>query len=303
MRKVDLVYTRVRTEEKLLLEALRRRDCAVNLVQDSGMVLSMDRQRITEADTVLMRSMSFTRARYLATFLEMKGLRVLNSARTISLCGDKALTSAALAAKGVPMPWSFVAFDEERVESGVAGGLTGGAGPGERVAYSPFWRIVTALVTKPVLGSWGRMVARLDSRTAAEGVLSTRFGTGGAQDHVAMVQQYVDKPGYDLRVYVIGRAVGGLRRRSEHWITNTARGAVPERYEVPVVHAKLAEAAAEAVGGDMVAVDLLETRGGDIYVNEINHCVEFARSIDETGVPLPDLIAEYVASGAGGARR
>ncbi|RKH08572.1 RimK family alpha-L-glutamate ligase [Corallococcus sp. CA053C] len=278
MRKVDLVYTRVRTEEKLLLEALRRRDCAVNMVSDSGMALSMDRQPPSEADTVLMRSMSFTRARYLATFLEMKGLRVLNSARTISLCGDKALTCAALAAKGVPMPWAFVAFDEDSCLEEI-----------ERRGYP--------VVTKPVLGSWGRMVAKLDSRSAAEGVLSTRFGTGGAQDHVALVQEYVDKPGYDLRVYVIGRAVGGLRRRSEHWITNTARGAVPERYEVPVLHAKLAEAAAEAVGGDMVAVDLLETRDGHVYVNEINHCVEFARSIDETGVPLPDLIAEYVVGG------
>ncbi|RKH40148.1 RimK family alpha-L-glutamate ligase [Corallococcus sicarius] len=279
MRKVDLVYTRVRTEEKLLLEALRRRDCAVTMVSDSGRVLSMDRQPASESDTVLMRSMSFTRARYLATFLEMKGLRVLNSARTISLCGDKALTCAALAAKGVPMPWSFVAFDEDACLEEV-----------ERRGYP--------VVTKPVLGSWGRMVAKLDSRSAAEGVLSTRFGTGGAQDHVALVQEYVDKPGYDLRVYVIGRAVGGLRRRSEHWITNTARGAVPERYEVPVLHAKLAEAAAEAVGGDMVAVDLLETRDGHVYVNEINHCVEFARSIEETGVPLPDLIAEYVVGSA-----
>ncbi|NBD11913.1 RimK family alpha-L-glutamate ligase [Corallococcus silvisoli] len=283
MRKVDLVYTRVRTEEKLLLEALRRRDCAVNMVADSGQVLSVDRQRVSDADTVLMRSMSFTRARYLATFLELKGARVLNSARTISLCGDKALTCAALAAKGVPMPWAFVAFDEDACLDAI-----------ETKGYP--------VVTKPVLGSWGRMVARLDSRSAAEGVLAMRFGTGGAQDHVALVQEYVDKPGYDLRVYVIGRAVGGLRRRSEHWVTNTARGAVPERYEVPVVHAKLAEAAAEAVGGDMVAVDLLETRGGDLYVNEINHCVEFARSIEATGVPLPDLIADYVVTGAGGGR-
>ena len=107
------------------------------------------------------------------------------------------------------------------------------------------------------------------------------------------MQQYIDKPGYDLRVYVMGRAVGGIRRRSEHWVTNTARGAVPERYQVPEAHAKLAERAAAAVGADIAAVDLLETRSGEILVNEINHCVEFARSIEITRVPLPELIADY----------
>jgi [lysine-biosynthesis-protein LysW]--L-2-aminoadipate ligase len=138
------------------------------------------------------------------------------------------------------------------------------------------------------------MVARIEARGSAEGILSTRFGTGGAHDHVALVQQYIDKPGYDLRVYVIGAAIGGIRRRSEHWVTNTARGATPERYEVPSLHARLAEQAAEAVGGEILAVDLLETREGGIFVNEINHCVEFARSIEVSGLPLPDLISDYV---------
>ncbi|MBJ6761633.1 RimK family alpha-L-glutamate ligase [Myxococcaceae bacterium JPH2] len=275
MATIDLVYTRLRAEERLIHDALRRRDCVVHMHQDADLVLSLDKRPWSQSDTVLMRSMSFTRARYLATFLEVKGARVLNSARAISTCGDKALTSAALAARGVRQPWSFVAFDEEACLAEI-----------ERRGYP--------VVTKPVLGSWGRMVARIDSRSAAEGILSTRFGTGGAQDHVALVQQYIDKPGYDLRVYVMGRAVGGMRRRSEHWITNTARGAVPERYEVPAAHAKLAEEAAAAVGGDIVAVDLLETREGEVYVNELNHCVEFGRSIELTGIPLPDLIAEHV---------
>ncbi|HSP78491.1 MAG TPA: RimK family alpha-L-glutamate ligase, partial [Myxococcaceae bacterium] len=150
------------------------------------------------------------------------------------------------------------------------------------------------VVMKPVVGSWGRMVARLDSHSAAEGLLSMRFGTGGAAEHVALVQQYIDKPGHDLRVYVVGSAVGGIRRRSEHWITNTARGATAERYEVPASHARLAEQAAAAVGGEIVAVDLLETRGGDILVNEVNHCVEFARSIEVSGIPLPEHIADYI---------
>jgi [lysine-biosynthesis-protein LysW]---L-2-aminoadipate ligase len=274
MKKIDLVYTRLRTEEREILEALRKRDCAVELHQDADLVLPLDAERWPGGSVVLMRSMSLTRSRYLAAILEVKGARVVNSARAIATCGDKILTTLALAAHGVPMPWSFAGFEEEACVAEI-----------ERRGYP--------VVTKPAVGSWGRMVARIDGRSAAEGLMQMRFETGSASDHVALVQQYIDKPGYDLRVYVMGRAVGGIRRRSEHWVTNTARGAVPERYEVPESHAKLAERAAAAVGADIAAVDLLETRDGEILVNEINHCVEFARSIELTRVPLPELIADY----------
>ena len=274
MKKIDLVYTRLRTEERMILEALRERDCAVELHQDANLVLSLDVERWPGGRVVLMRSMSFTRSRYLAAILEVKGARVVNSSRAITTCGDKILTNLALAAHGVPMPWSFAGFEEEACVAEI-----------ERRGYP--------VVTKPAVGSWGRMVARIDGRSAAEGLMQMRFETGSASEHVALVQQYIDKPGYDLRVYVMGRAVGGIRRRSEHWVTNTARGAVAERYEVPESHAKLAEQAAAAVGADIAAVDLLETRGGELLVNEINHCVEFARSIETTRLPLPELIADY----------
>ena len=273
--KVNLVYTRLRTEERMISDALRGRGCGVDLHADAALVLPLDKEPWQGGAPVLMRSMSFTRARYLASILEVKGSRVLNSARAIATCGDKALTTLALAAQDVPMPWSFLGFEEQACVAEI-----------DRRGYPS--------VTKPVTGSWGRMVARMDSRSAAEGLMSMRFEMGGAPDHVGLVQQYVDKPGYDLRVYVMGRTVGGIRRRSEHWITNTARGAMPERYEVPPAHAKLAERAAQAVGGDILAVDLLETRDGQVLVNEINHCVEFARSIEVTGIPLPELMADYV---------
>ncbi|MCK8502625.1 RimK family alpha-L-glutamate ligase [Myxococcus fulvus] len=273
--EVHLVYTRLRTEERMLADALRARGLGVRTHADSELVLPLSRERWQDGGPVLMRSMSFTRARYLASILEVKGSRVLNTAQCIATCGDKALTTLALARAEVPIPWAFVGFEEE-------------------ACVAQMQERGFPVVTKPVHGSWGRMVARVDGVHAAEGMMSMRFEMGGAQDHVALVQQYIDKPGYDLRVYVIGKAVGGMRRRSEHWVTNTARGAVPERYEVPESHARLAEQAARAVGGEMVAVDLLETRTGEVLVNEINHCVEFARSIEFTGIPLPELMADYV---------
>ncbi len=279
MKPIGLVYTRLRTEERMIADALQQRGCAVELYKDAELVLPLARKAPPGGcGLFLMRSMSLTRARYLASILEVQGARVLNDARTITTCGDKVLTTLALAAQGISVPWSFVGFEEGACLEEV-----------ERRGYP--------VVTKPAVGSWGRQVARLDGRDAAEAVLEMRFSMGGAQEHVALVQQYVDKPGYDLRVYVMGRTVGGIRRRSEHWVTNTARGAVPERYEVPPLHAQLAERAAEAVGGGILAVDLLETRQGEVLVNEVNHCVEFARSIELCGIPLPELMADYVLEG------
>lgn len=275
MKRIDLVYSRLRTEERMIRDALQNRGCVVDLHRDDELVLTLDRQRWAHGDLVLMRSMSFTRARYLAAIMENKGSHVVNSSRAIATCGDKIHTTLALIAHDVPVPWAFAGFEEHACISQI-----------ERTGYP--------VVTKPAVGSWGRLVARIDSKSAAEGILSTRFGLGRAQDHVCLVQEYIDKPGYDLRVYVIGTAIGGIRRRSEHWITNTACGAAPEKYEVPAAHARLAERAAAAVGGEIVAVDLLETRDGDVLVNEVNHCVEFARSIDIARIPLPEHIADHV---------
>lgn len=275
MRRIDLVYTRLRTEERLIRDALQNRGCAVDLHRDDELAPTLDRQRCMRGDLVLMRSMSFTRARYLAAIMESKGSRVVNCSRAIAICGDKLHTTLALIAEDVAVPWAFAGFEEHACLSRI-----------EQCGYP--------VVTKPVVGSWGRLVARIDSPSAAEGILSSRFALGRAQDHVCLVQQYIDKPGYDLRVYVIGSAIGGIRRRSDHWVTNTAGGAAAERYDVPATHASLAERAAAAVGGEIVAVDLLETRSGDVFVNEVNHCVEFARSIDATRIPLPEHIADHV---------
>jgi [lysine-biosynthesis-protein LysW]--L-2-aminoadipate ligase len=51
--------------------------------------------------------------------------------------------------------------------------------------------------------------------------------------------------------------------------------------------------AARAVGGGVVAIDLLESEGG-LLVNEVNYTMEFRNSIDTTGVNIPARIVDYV---------
>jgi len=44
----------------------------------------------------------------------------------------------------------------------------------------------------------------------------------------------------------------------------------------------------------VVALDLLETPGGEILVNEVNYTMEFRNSINPTGVDIPARIVDYL---------
>jgi [lysine-biosynthesis-protein LysW]--L-2-aminoadipate ligase len=88
--------------------------------------------------------------------------------------------------------------------------------------------------------------------------------------------------------------IGAIYRYSDHWITNTARGGRAERCPVTPELQQLSAAAARAVGGGVVAIDLLETRDGRLLVNEVNYTMEFRNSIAVTGVDIPGRVVDYV---------
>jgi [lysine-biosynthesis-protein LysW]--L-2-aminoadipate ligase len=104
----------------------------------------------------------------------------------------------------------------------------------------------------------------------------------------------VDKPGRDIRSFVVGdETICAIYRDSPHWITNTARGGVATNCPVTPEINELSLRAARAVGGGVVAVDLLESEEG-LLVNEVNYTMEFRNSIDTTGVNIPAGIVDYV---------
>ena len=117
---------------------------------------------------------------------------------------------------------------------------------------------------------------------------------GSYHHSIFYIQQYVEKQGRDIRSFVIGdECIAAIYRSSDHWITNTARGAVASKCEVTDEVAQVSLAAANAVGGGIVAVDLFESDDG-LLVNEVNYTMEFRNSIDTTGVDIPQVVANYV---------
>ena len=152
------------------------------------------------------------------------------------------------------------------------------------------------VVLKPVVGSWGRMVSKLSDRDAVEAVLEHKTVLGGPSHKVFYVQEYVEKPGRDIRAFVVGdRVVAAIYRESEHWITNTARGGTARNCPLTDELTDVAQRAARAVGGGVLAVDLMESDRG-LLVTEINHTMEFRNSVDTTGVDIPAEVVRFARS-------
>jgi [lysine-biosynthesis-protein LysW]--L-2-aminoadipate ligase len=222
--------------------------------------------------------MSQSRGLAVLHVLEHWGIPVFNSAAVTATCNDKLLTTLALLHADVPTPRTMLAFDAPHAVRGI-----------ETLGYPA--------VLKPVTGSWGRLLARINDRDAAEAVLEHQETLGGFQHHTHYIQQYVDKPQRDIRAFVIGdQTVCAIYRTSEHWVTNTARGAVTSNCPVTPELDRLCIRAAQAVGGGILAVDVLEDAEHGLLVNEINATMEFRNSIVPTGIDIPSLMLEYVLS-------
>jgi [lysine-biosynthesis-protein LysW]--L-2-aminoadipate ligase len=152
-------------------------------------------------------------------------------------------------------------------------------------------------VLKPVTGSWGRLLARVNDRDSAEAIIEHRQTLGNYTHHTFYVQEYIDKPGRDIRAFVIGECtVCAIYRSAPHWITNTARGGEATNCPVVAELDTICRAAAEAVGGGILAIDLLEIPDGQLVVNEVNHTMEFRNSSQPTGVDIPAEVVRYALS-------
>ena len=226
-------------------------------------------------DVVLERSINHSRAMHALRIFESMGIPCVNRYEVSRKCGDKILTAVALQEFGVPQPETRVAFTEDSTLEAI-----------EELGYPT--------VLKPAVGSWGRLLSRINDRQAAETVLEHKAILGSYHHSIFFAQKYVEKGGRDIRSFVIGdECIAAVYRTSDHWITNTARGATTSNCPVTAELAELSLRAAEAVGGGVLAVDLFETREG-LLVNEVNYTMEFRNSIDVTGVDIPERIVSYL---------
>ena len=274
--RVGFLHSLVRPDEKLLIRELERRP-GVELVFLDDRRLVFDLRTPPDVDIVLERSINHSRAMHALRIFESMGVECVNRYEVSRKCGDKILTAVALQEFGVPQPETRVAFTEDSTLEAI-----------EQLGYP--------VVLKPAVGSWGRLLSRINDREAAETVIEHKAILGSYHHSIFFAQKYVEKGGRDIRSFVVGNdCIAAVYRTSEHWITNTARGGRTSNCPVTTELAEISLKAAEAVGGGVLAVDLFETREG-LLVNEVNYTMEFRNSIDVTGVDIPERIVSYLLS-------
>ena len=271
--RVGLLHSLIRKEEKLLLEAFRQQSVTPIMLDDRK--LTFDLESVPDIDIVVERCINHSRAMHGLRLFESLGIRCINSSDVARICGDKILTSLALKEAGLAQPPIRVAFTEDSALIAI-----------EELGYP--------VVLKPAVGSWGRLLAKVNDRDSAEAILEHKTVLGSYHHSIFYIQKYVEKQGRDIRSFVVGNeCIAAIYRSSSHWITNTARGAVATGCPVTDEIASLSVAAAHAVGGGVLAIDLFESTEG-LLVNEVNYTMEFKNSIDTTGVNIPERVVTYV---------
>jgi len=283
--KLGILYSRIRQDEKLLLNELRDRDHEIEKidVRDQQFGLDDTTAPVDDLDLVVDRCLSTSRSLYATRFFDHYGVPVVNTPETADVCADKAKNSLALDAAGVPTPDTTVAFTVDAAMDAI-----------ESFGYP--------CVIKPVVGSWGRLMAKIDSESAAEAVLEHKKVLGHYEHKVFYVQEFVDKPGRDIRVLATdGEPVAAMTRSSDHWLTNAAKGGDTAGFDLDDTALDLVEKASDAVGGGLLGVDLMEVGGeasGEYTVHEINHTVEFKALNGCVDTDVPATVVDWLETKA-----
>lgn len=274
--KIGVLHSRVRVEEKWIFNALETRGVQYDRLDDRLVSFDLDHpEQWLQYDAILARSISYSRGLYALQILNDWGIPTVNTASVTKACGDKVATTSALARNGIPQPKTSVAFTPESAIEAI-----------EAMGYP--------VVIKPVVGSWGRMLAKINDREAAEAILEHKNVLGSFLDSIFYIQEYIPKPDRDIRAFVVnGEPITAIYRKSKHWITNTARGGLGEICPITPALGELCVKASNAVGGGVLGVDIIEDPQRGLLINEINHTLEFHTAQPLTGVDIAGLIVDF----------
>lgn len=201
--------------------------------------------------------------------LEASGVVVLNSPKSLECAVDKYLTTARLAAAGLPVPETIVCESAE-------------------TALQAFHDLGGDVVVKPIFGAEGRGIMRVSDPDLA----FRAFRTLERLDNVLYLQQFIAHPGYDTRIVVLdGQVLGGMRRHNSlDFRTNVSRNGKAVQCDVSAIEADFGLRAAEATGTQFAGVDLLTDQSGQLYVIEVNGVPGWRAFAHATGIDVAERV-------------
>lgn len=276
---LSLIYDRIRTEEKELINAAEKKGVDLKAIDAKELHLTItepENGKENFGSVAIERCVSHFRGLHVTAILESKGINVINPYAVAAICGNKLLCSIYLAKAGIPTPKTIVAFTKEEAMKAV-----------EEIGYPA--------VIKPVFGSWGRLIAPLKDRETTQSLLEDREEMGNPLYQIFYIQEMVERPPRDIRTVVVGdQIVASIYRYSgpDDWRTNIARGGRAEICNLTDDLKEMILKAAKVVGGGVVGVDAMETKNG-IVIHEVNSTVEFKGAMSASEVDIPSKIIDY----------
>ncbi len=272
MLNLGLLCARVGVEEKLLMQEASRRGFNVIKADLRNLIFGLENHFAFEL--VLARDFLHPRDLCALFLLERANIRTINSYDVARRCADKVSISKILRKHSIPTPEVLVAFTPQSALAAI-----------ERLGYP--------VILKPAVGTWGRLLAKINDREAAEAVLEHKESLGSYYHSIFYIQKYIPKPGRDIQAIVVGdELICAVYRAGKHWITHADRGAQIENCLITPELRALCLRAAQAVGGGVLAIDLMETPEG-LTVHEVNGVGEFRQLIEPTGVDIAAKIIDY----------
>lgn len=272
---LSILYDTIRWEEKALFDTGKKKGTDIKMVDCKNLFLNLDQTK-ENFGTVIQRCVSYYRSLHSTAALEGKGVNVINCLNTSIFAGNKLFTHMLLQKNGIPTPFSTVAFSEESALAAL-----------ESQGYP--------MVLKPTVGSWGRLIALLKDRDSAEGIMESRERMYPIYQ-VYYLEEFVQRPPRDIRAIMIGdKVVAAIYRYSgdSQWKTNMALGGRAEECKVTKELEDICVRAKNAVQGQIVGVDLMESKEKGLLVHEVNNTTEYKNTVRVTGVDIPALMIDY----------
>ncbi len=270
---ITVLYDTIRWEEKALLEAGKKKGINIQMLDCKKLSLELENS-IEDYGTVLQRCVSYYRNVHSTAALEGMGVNVINCLQTGIFAGNKLYTHMLLKKLGVPTPYATVAFSKESALEAL-----------EKQGYPK--------VIKPTVGSWGRMISKLNDRDAAEGIIENRESMYPIYQ-IHYLEEFVKRPPRDIRAIMVGdEIVAAIYRNSENWKTNMALGGRAEKCEVSSEMEEICIKAKNAVQGQIVGVDLMESDERGLVVHEVNNTTEYKNTVRVCEVDIPSLMIDY----------
>jgi len=275
-----ILYDQLRWEEKSLIDAAKKKDIKLEVINCRENSIDLDKDEFTYCDDIILqRCVSYYNNLHSTAAFEGLGAKMINSLYTAIMCGNKLFTHMELAKSGIAIPKAFCAFSNQS-------------------AMDILNKIGYPKVIKPVVGSWGRMVALLRDKEAAEAVIEDREHMYPLY-HVFYFEEFVKRPPRDIRCIVVGnKVVAAIYRYSgdNEWKTNMALGGKAEPCKVTNEMEDLCLKVAKTLKGEILGVDLMESDENGLLVHEVNNTTEFKNTVRVTEIDIPSLIMDHMVN-------